>query len=108
MEALDHCHNQGIAHRDLKPENIFLDENFNLLLADFGFAGPIHGRDDTGLLKTRLGTKSYRAPEINEGKPYIGSQADLFSMGVIFFVAVMGHFPFKVALDIDSHYKAIS
>ena len=53
-----------MAHRDLKCENIFLDENFNLILADFGFAGPIQGRDGEGKLKTYLGTSNYKAPEI--------------------------------------------
>lgn len=62
FEALDYCHNEGLAHRDIKPENIFLDENFNLVLADFGFAGPMEGRDGDGLLKTRLGSKGYMAP----------------------------------------------
>lgn len=28
----------GIAHRDLKLENILLDDNFNIVICDFGFA----------------------------------------------------------------------
>jgi serine/threonine protein kinase len=56
----------------LKPENLLLDENFDLKIADFGFAGPMAGRDGSGLLNTRLGTHNYMAPEIHAGKPYNG------------------------------------
>lgn len=73
FKALYYCHNVGYAHRDLKPENIFLDKDFNLLLADFGFAGPIEGREGDGNLTTRLGSKTYRAPEILAGQPYAGA-----------------------------------
>jgi BR serine/threonine kinase len=49
----------------LKPENLLLDENFNLKIADFGFAAPVQGRDGSGELHTKLGTMNYMAPEIH-------------------------------------------
>jgi serine/threonine protein kinase len=67
MDGLSHVHGSKITHRDLKPENLFLDENFNLKIADFGFAAPLEGRDGRGALRTLLGTRKYMAPEIHMG-----------------------------------------
>lgn len=39
--GLNAMHMRGICHRDIKCENIFLDENYQLKIADFGFAAPI-------------------------------------------------------------------
>ena len=64
--ALQASHKAGYCHRDLKPENILFDQNFQLKLADFGFAGCINGRDGKGKLYTILGTKNYMAPELIE------------------------------------------
>lgn len=72
MGALNYMHSAGSCHRDLKPENIMLDSEFNLKVADFGFAAPTKGKDGSGLLTTQLGTASYMAPEIHLGKPYTG------------------------------------
>lgn len=62
----------GVAHRDLKPENLLLDKKYNLKIADFGFAAPVQGKDNSGTLKTRCGTMNYMAPEIHLNQPYSG------------------------------------
>lgn len=64
IEGLEYVHRRGITHRDLKPENLLFDSEFNLKIADFGFAAPMSGRDGTFNLKTVLGTFGYMAPEI--------------------------------------------
>lgn len=109
MLGLDFCHNKaGIAHRDLKPENLLLDENYDLKIADFGFAAPVEGRDGQGYLYTKLGTQNYMAPEIHLRQPYIGREVDLFASAIILFIMVAGHPPFTTAEQGDPFYKCIA
>lgn len=42
IDAVQHCHDKGIAHRDLKPENILMFSNMQVKLADFGLATTQH------------------------------------------------------------------
>ncbi len=56
-----------MAHRDLKPENILFDNSFRIKIADFGFACLKQGKDNSGYLKTSLGTEGYKAPEVSSG-----------------------------------------
>jgi serine/threonine protein kinase len=89
LEGLEHMHQKGIAHRDIKLENILFDENFDLKIADMGFAAPIAGQ-----FRTRLGTTCYMAPELFAGYPYHGEVVDLFAAAVILFIMVTQLPPF--------------
>lgn len=108
MAGLDYCHCNSIAHRDLKPENLLIDKDYNLKLADFGFAGPVEGRSGDGYLSTQLGTLNYMAPEIHIGSPYQGKQVDLFAAAIILFIMVTQHPPFTSAQQTDKLYKCIA
>ena len=44
-QALEYAHHHSVIHRDIKPENILLSEDGSVLVADFGIARAIAGRD---------------------------------------------------------------
>ncbi|KAK2816999.1 hypothetical protein Q5P01_025190 [Channa striata] len=93
VSAMGYVHSQGYAHRDLKPENLLIDEDHNLKLIDFGLCAKPKG----GLgyeLMTCCGSPAYAAPELIQGKAYIGSEADVWSMGVLLFALLCGYLPF--------------
>ncbi|XP_072319811.1 maternal embryonic leucine zipper kinase isoform X2 [Eucyclogobius newberryi] len=93
VSAIAYVHSQGFAHRDLKPENLLIDGDHNLKLIDFGLCA----RPKGGLgyeLMTCCGSPAYAAPELIQGKAYIGSEADVWSMGVLLFALLCGYLPF--------------
>jgi len=109
LGALYYMNTQGFCHRDLKPENLFLDEEYNLKIADFGFATALCGKEGLGKLQTILGTESYMAPEfrIKKKNGYHGIPIDLFSSAVILFIFVTGAPCFKMACTKDINYSLI-
>ena len=64
IRALNYLHTLGYTYRDVKPENILIDKNFNLKLADFGFATT--ERTST----SRKGTFGYISPQVITNKMY--------------------------------------
>lgn len=108
IDGLAYLHNKGICHRDMKPENLLYDDDFNLKIADFGFATTLAGRDGDGLLRTILGTESYMCPEIHKKEKYEGASADLFAAGIILFILITGHPPFMKADPKDPYYKLLT
>lgn len=84
------------------------DDQFNLKIADFGFAGPCQGRDNSGTLKTFLGTSNYMAPEIHLEQEYEGKKVDIFSAAIILFIMISEHPPFTAATPNDPFYRCLA
>ena len=80
-----------------------VDPEFNLKVADFGFAT----FNRSAKLSSYRGTFTYMAPEIKEGKKYDGVKVDLFSSAVILFILIRGIFPFREARVEESFYTHI-
>ncbi|XP_075047217.1 maternal embryonic leucine zipper kinase [Mixophyes fleayi] len=93
VSAVAYIHSQGYAHRDLKPENLLIDEDHNLKLIDFGLCAKPKGGLDYHLM-TCCGSPAYAAPELIQGKAYIGSEADIWSMGILMYALMCGYLPF--------------
>ncbi|XP_048972232.1 maternal embryonic leucine zipper kinase isoform X5 [Canis lupus baileyi] len=93
LSAVAYVHSQGYAHRDLKPENLLFDEYHKLKLIDFGLCAKPKGNKDYHL-QTCCGSLAYAAPELIQGKSYLGSEADVWSMGILLYVLMCGFLPF--------------
>lgn len=92
LEALAYCHSKKIAHRDIKPENIFIDKYDHVKLADFGFSKQF----DVSQPKTKekCGSLMYLAPEMLQSREICPFKADIWALGITFFVMATGNFPF--------------
>lgn len=105
LKAVEACHKSGITHGDIKLQNILLNSNFNLKLIDFGFSKNIKD----GLISEITGTRFYNAPEMFSCATigYDGVGADIFSLGIVLFILVMGFYPFDKPNITDNRYKLI-
>jgi len=95
LQALAYLHRRSIVHRDLKPENVLVVDG-QVKVLDFGLSHPVG--ESSGI----VGTLSYMAPEVLDGKP-VGSTADLYSAGVIAYELFTG----RRLFDSDSFLKLI-
>eukprot|EP01135_Chromosphaera_perkinsii_P012301 Nk52_evm38s2630 gene=Nk52_evmTU38s2630 len=96
IRGISYCHENHVVHRDLKPENIlFCDIGMEKIkITDFGF-GTNHKEGEK--LLTACGSLAYSAPEILIEDEYDGRAVDIWSLGVILYMLVVGRFPFNDA-----------
>jgi len=99
VEGLDYLHQQGISHLDLKLQNLLLSEEFQLKIMDFDLA---HIEGDSKIISK--GSEDFRAPEVKLGSSLIDpKKADIFSLGIIFFIFLTGYMPFSENMLYRNH-----
>ena len=91
--ALDYAHGNGIIHRDVKSSNIIMSPARGPVLTDFGIAqsGVTSVHTKSGSV---LGTPEFMSPEQAAGKT-VDTRTDFYSLGVVLYHALSGHYPFQ-------------
>ena len=105
LHAISYCHSKGISHRDLKPENIIFETpeiDSDIKLIDFGLSKKFKSNEK---LHTLLGTPYYVAPEVLT-KEY-NEKCDLWSVGIITYLLIVGDVPFRGKNNNDIFNKII-
>jgi serine/threonine protein kinase len=86
--GLMELHEFGMAHMDLKLENVlYSPKNKTIKLCDFAYATPCEFSTDF------KGTIDYIAPEICLEVLYEPKKADIYSLGILMFMALVGSYP---------------
>ncbi|HTR99386.1 MAG TPA: protein kinase [Bacteroidota bacterium] len=103
--ALDYAHSYGIVHRDVKSSNIIMTSTRTAVLTDFGIAqsGPVPVHTKSGSL---LGTPEFMSPEQAGGKP-VDARTDFYSLGVVLYHTLSGHYPFQGDSPITTIHKIL-
>ncbi|THH32568.1 hypothetical protein EUX98_g1642 [Antrodiella citrinella] len=105
IDAVHHCHEQGVFHRDIKPENILLNrERSNVFLTDFGLSTMTRDSQCFG-----TGSKNYMSPECLNGKiagSYNCKRSDTWALGIILMNMIAGRSPWLLATPTDECFMS--
>ena len=111
-EAVAYLHDMGVAHRDIKPENVLCSGAreepvwlSTFKICDFGLSKLISPK---GVMTLACGTLSYVAPEVLSSDKGYGKAADMWNIGVIFYLVRRGRLPFDGESKDEVVYRTVN
>ena len=107
LSGVGAMHAAGVVHRDLKLENVMLcaEDPRAVKIVDFGLAVDYTAGQ---LFREKVGSKSYRSPEILAGAGYEGPPADVWALGIVIFSLAAGFFPLDEARSTDWRFARLA
>ncbi|HET6349507.1 MAG TPA: serine/threonine-protein kinase, partial [Candidatus Krumholzibacteria bacterium] len=94
--GLEAAHAENLVHRDIKPANIIFTRQGGIKIADFGLARDVEKFTMVTHAGKVVGTPAYMSPEQTRGET-VGTQSDIFSLGVVAYELLTGRRPFEGA-----------
>ena len=101
LKGMEYIHDQEILHRDIKTGNILFSSDSHVKICDFGMAKYMSDTD-----KNTCGTPNYMPPEVLYGEQDHSTKSDIWSLGVMIYIMVVGRPPFEGS-DRESTYRRI-
>jgi eukaryotic-like serine/threonine-protein kinase len=100
LRGLEQAHELGIVHRGITADHVVLAHDGTVKLGGFDMAKPA---SETNLTKVGavIGDPRYVSPEQVAGRPPVDARSDLYSVGVVLYLALTGKAPFEGASDFD-------
>ena len=107
LEIIDKIHNINICHLDLKLQNILLDNDYNIIIADFGLSKQINDQNK-GIFTQSQGTRSHMPPQMFlKKRRFKGDKYDIFSLGIILYRLLNGKTCFNEASPDNYNYNQL-
>ncbi len=96
----------NLIHRDISPRNILVSYNGFTKLIDFGVAWA-KGRDGDSEEEAMKGKIGFMSPEQVRGEPPMDRRSDLFSLGIVLYLMLVGEHPFLGRTAVERLNKLI-